>query len=549
MSTQSDLTPWPANEVDTYRALGYWSGETFGDMLTSRAAATPDAVAVLDDRNRWTYAELETRARSLASGFLDLGIQQGDRVLVQLPNIAEFVEVIFGLFYAGALPVFCLPAHRQAELLPIAQASGAIAMITCHHHQGFNHATLGAVLRDSAPELRHLILVPDHRRPALPPGGTHGLDDLRAAPRELPGVDPSGIAFLQLSGGSTGTPKLIPRTHDDYLYSVRRSVEICGLDETSVYLAVLPVAHNFPMSSPGILGVLYAGGTVAMAIEPSPTTAFGAIQRFGVTITGLVPPLARLWVERAEAGTDYDISSLQVLLVGGARCPDELARRIAPALGVTLQQVFGMAEGLVCYTRLDDPEEVILATQGRPMSDHDRIAVVDEQGEPVPPGTDGLLITKGPYTIRGYYRNAEANATSFTEDGWYRTGDVVNLRPDGNLVVKGRLGDRVNRGGEKISAEEIEAHLLDHPLIRDAIVVSVPDERLGERSCVFVLATDPATPPALGQIRQFVRERGVATWKIPDLLEVVESFPETGVGKISRRSLRAALTAQAAQSS
>ncbi|KAA8888638.1 AMP-binding protein [Nocardia colli] len=544
MPSQSDLTPWPATEVEQYRALGYWTGETFPGMLSARAAATPDAIAVLDDRNRWTYAQLETRASSLAAGFLNLGVQPGDRVLVQLPNIAEFVEVIFGLFYAGALPVFCLPAHRQSELIPIAQASGAVAIVTCHHHQKFNHATLSAILRDNSAALRHLIIVPDRQGAALP-GGTHALDDLRAEPRELPQVDAADVAFLQLSGGSTGTPKLIPRTHDDYLYSVRRSAELCELDSTSVYLAALPVAHNFPMSSPGILGALVAGGTVAMAIDPSPTTAFGAIERFGVTITGLVPPLARLWVERAEASTKYDISSLKVLLVGGARCPDELARRIRPALGATLQQVFGMAEGLVCYTRLDDPEEVVLATQGRPMSPHDQVAVVDEQGNHVPPGTDGLLITKGPYTIRGYYRNPEANASSFTADGWYRTGDVVNLRPDGNLVVKGRLGDRVNRGGEKISAEEIEAHLLDHPLIRDAIVVSVPDERLGERSCVFVLAADPATPPALGQIRQFVRERGVATWKIPDLLEVVDSFPETSVGKISRRSLRAALTAQA----
>ncbi|GAA5085776.1 (2,3-dihydroxybenzoyl)adenylate synthase [Nocardia iowensis] len=547
MPSQSDLTPWPAAEVEAYRALGYWTGETFGDMLTARATATPDAIAVVDDRNRWTYAELDERARSLASGFLGLGIAPGDRVLVQLPNIAEFVEVIFGLFYAGALPVFCLPAHRQSELIPIAQASGAVAMVTCHHHQTFNHATLAAILRDHAADLRHLIIVPDHKRPALP-GGTHALDDLRAAPRDLPAVAASDIAFLQLSGGSTGIPKLIPRTHDDYLYSVRRSAELCRLDSSSVYLAALPVAHNFPMSSPGILGALWAGGTVALAIDPSPTTAFSAIQRFSVTITGLVPPLARLWVERAEASTAYDISSLRVLLVGGARCPDELARRLGPALGVTVQQVFGMAEGLVCYTRLDDPEEVILGTQGRPMSEHDQVAVVDEHGDPVPPGTDGLLITKGPYTIRGYYRNPEANASSFTEDGWYRTGDVVNLRADGNLVVKGRLGDRVNRGGEKISAEEVEAHLLDHPLIRDAVVVSVPDERLGERSCVFVLAADPATPPALGQIRQFVRERGVATWKIPDLLEVVDSFPETGVGKISRRSLRAELSARAANS-
>ncbi|MEV6276096.1 AMP-binding protein [Nocardia sp. NPDC051832] len=537
------FTAWPLAEAELYRSLGYWTGETFSDLLAARAASRPEAVAVVDDANRWSYAELQSRAQELAAGFLALGIRPRDRVLVQLPNIAEFVEVIFGLFQAGALPVFCLPAHRQAELVPIARASGAVAMVTCHHHQLFDHAALAATVRAEAPAQEHVVVVPD--RGAAAPEGFVPLDELRKPPGEFPALDAADVAFLQLSGGSTGIPKLIPRTHDDYLYSVRRSAEICALDSGTVYLAALPVAHNFPMSSPGILGALWAGGTIALSADPTPSTAFAAIERFGVTITGLVPPLARVWAERAEAGTPHDLSSLRVLLVGGARCPEELARRIGPALGVTVQQVFGMAEGLVCYTRLDDPEEVIVGTQGRPMSDLDHVAVIDENGDPVAPGADGMLITKGPYTIRGYYDNPDANAASFTPDGWYRTGDVVALRPDGNLVVKGRNGDHVNRGGEKVSAEELEEHLLEHPAVRDAAIVSVPDPALGERTCAFVLATEPEAAPTLAELRRFVRERGVAAWKLPDLLQVVDSFPETGVGKTSRRALRAALSEHA----
>ncbi|MFF2085772.1 (2,3-dihydroxybenzoyl)adenylate synthase [Nocardia sp. NPDC058176] len=536
------FTPWPADEARQYRELGLWTGETFDDVLRARTAANPTAIAVVDQAHRWTYADLDTRVASLAAGLAEQGVAARDRVLVQLPNVAEFVEVIFALFRLGALPVFCLPAHRRAELIPIGTASGAVAIITCHHHQLFDHAALAAEVAAEVPALTRVIVLPDRDGTAVP-AGTVSLDELRSAPREFPRADPSDVAFLQLSGGSTGIPKLIPRTHDDYLFSVRRSAEICALDTDTVYLAALPVAHNFPMSSPGILGALWAGGTVAMAADPTPATAFAAIEAFGVTITGLVPPLARLWAERAEAGGTPDLSTLRVLLVGGARCPDELAARIGPALGVTLQQVFGMAEGLVCYTRLDDPAEVIVSTQGRPMSEYDQVAVVDEEGEPVPPGTDGLLQTKGPYTIRGYYDNAAANERSFTADGWYRTGDVVCLRPDGNLVVKGRQDDRVNRGGEKVSAEELEEHLLAHPAVRDAIIVSVPDTHLGERTCAFVLAADPATPPTLATVRKFVRERGVAAWKLPDLVEVVDSFPETGVGKTSRRALRAALLA------
>ncbi|MBF6329409.1 (2,3-dihydroxybenzoyl)adenylate synthase [Nocardia transvalensis] len=531
------FTPWPAADAQRYRELGCWAGETFGDMLAARAAAVPDAVAVVDGAHRWTYAELDHRARSLATGLARLGIGRHDRVLVQLPNRAEFVEVIFALFELGALPVFCLPAHRRAELVPIATASGATAIVTCGVHQRFDYAALADSIREQVATVAHLVIVTDDSQGPLP-AGARTIDEFRDEPGDLPVIDASDVAFLQLSGGSTGIPKLIPRTHDDYHYSVRRSAEICELGSDSVYLATLPVAHNFPMSSPGILGTLWAGGTVALTPDPTPAAAFGAIERFGVTITGLVPPLARLWVERAEAGGTPDLSSLKVVQVGGARCPDELARRVGPALGATLQQVFGMAEGLVCYTRLDDPIEVVIETQGRPMSEHDRIAVVDDAGNPVPPGADGNLITHGPYTIRGYYDNPEANARSFTADGWYRTGDMVAVRPDGNLVVKGRAGDWVNRGGEKVSAEELEAHLLAHPGVRDAVIVGTPDPVLGQRISAFVQPNDPAGKLTLTAVRAFVRERGVAAWKMPDAVVIVDSFPETGVGKISRKELR-----------
>ncbi|MFI9509704.1 (2,3-dihydroxybenzoyl)adenylate synthase [Nocardia sp. NPDC052566] len=531
------FTPWPTADARRYRDENCWTGETFGDVLTARATTSPDAIAVVDDAHRWTYAELDHRSRALATGLARLGLRRHDRVLVQLPNRAEFVEVIFALFRLGALPVFCLPAHRQAELVPIATASAATAMITCGVHQRFDYAALADSIGQQVDTLRHLLVLTDDADAPLP-AGAHDLAEFRDEPGDLPVLAASDVAFLQLSGGSTGIPKLIPRTHDDYLYSVRRSAEICELGGDTVYLATLPVAHNFPMSSPGILGALWAGGTVAMTPDPTPATAFLAIERFGVTITGLVPPLARLWVERAEAGDIPDLSSLRVLQVGGARCQEELARRIGPALGARLQQVFGMAEGLVCYTRLTDPLDVVIATQGRPMSEYDRVKVVDDNDVEVAPGTDGNLITQGPYTIRGYYDNPAANARSFTADGWYRTGDMVCLRPDGNLVVRGRAGDWVNRGGEKVSAEELEAHLLEHPAVRDAVIVGMPDPVLGQRICAFVQPVDGEALPTLLTVRTFVRERGVAAWKMPDAVVVVDQFPETGVGKTSRKDLR-----------
>lgn len=518
------VAPWPQELIDRYRAQGLWRGETFDDVLRQRAADPQVAsrTAVVDATSSLTYAELDEHVGRLAAGLVALGVGRDDRVLLQIPNQAEYVIVVFALFRMGALPVFGLPAHRENELVGIAGAADAVAIVSPRRIGAVDHRALAESVAAQVPSVRHLIDVDD-------------LASVSADPIEHARSDPSEMAFLQLSGGSTGIPKLIPRTHDDYLYSVIRSNEVCGVTADTVYLATLPVAHNFPMSSPGILGALYAGGTVALTESPAPSVAWEMVQRAGVTMTGLVPPLARLWTETAEAGTDFDLSTLRTVLVGGARCPDELARRIGPALGVTLQQVFGMAEGLVCYTRLDDPEDVVTSTQGRPMSDADELRLVTEDGEIVTDGP-GFLETQGPYTIRAYW--ADRSPESFAPDGWYRTGDVVELTPEGNMLVRGRGGDRINRGGEKVSAEQLEEELLAHPLVRDAIVVAVADKFLGERTCAYVIPADPEQPPTLPVLRKFVREAGLAEWKLPDVVKVIDGFPETGVGKVSRKQLR-----------
>jgi 2,3-dihydroxybenzoate-AMP ligase len=351
----------------------------------------------------------------------------------------------------------------------------------------------------------------------------------------LPAVDPADVAFLQLSGGSTGLPKLIPRTHDDYGYSVRESAAICGLGPDTVYLCALPAAHNFPLSSPGTLGVFHAGGQVVMARRAAPDEAFPLIAQEGVTDTALVPPLAMVWLE-AAAATPHDLSSLRVLQVGGAKLAPEVAARIGTELGCRLQQVFGMAEGLVNYTRADDPPERVLTTQGRAISPADEVRVVDDEDRDVPAGEVGHLLTRGPYTIRGYYRAPEHNQRAFTADGFYRTGDLVRRLPTGHLVVEGRAKDQINRGGDKVAAEEVENHLLAHPAVHDAALVAMPDAFLGEKTCAFVVPRGEA--PRSQDLARFLRERGLAAFKIPDRIEFVTQFPKTGVGKVNKRALR-----------
>ena len=527
---------WPSEFAERYRQKGYWRGETFRRVLEARARERGDAIAVVGGGERWTYADLLARAETAAAGFLALGLQPGDRVVVQLPNIPQFFAVVFGLFRARMIPVFALPAHRLTEIAHFARKAQAAAYVVAQSHEGFDYRELADAVKAQVPHLRHAVIVGE--------AGPHAaFDAFRADPALLPVEDaaPSDVALVQISGGSTGLSKLIPRTHDDYLYSIRASNEICGITPESVYMASLPVSHNFPMSSPGVFGAIHAGARVVMSPTPDPATAFPLIEQEKVTITGLVPPLALLWLQAAPK-TAHDLSSLQVLQVGGAKFMPEPAKRVGSVLHCKLQQVFGMAEGLVNYTRLDDPDAVVTQTQGRKISPDDEVLILDDQGNAVPEGEPGNLLTRGPYTIRAYHDDPAANARSFTEDGFYRTGDVVRRLPGGYLEVMGRATDHINRAGEKISAEEVEDHLLAHPQVFDAAVVSVPDRFLGERSCAFIIADGEAPRPA--DIKAWMRGRAIAAFKIPDQIVFVEDFATTAVGKISRKELRAALRAQ-----
>jgi len=563
---EADVVGYPPQFARRYREAGYWTGQTFPGLLARAAREFADRPAITAADGRTTsYAQLAANADALARGLAGLGVGPGMRVVVQLPNRPEFFDVIFALFRLHAWPVFALPAHRATEIEHLCRHTGAVAFVTVGHHEGFDHRSLAAaaapartIVADPEPGAQALALRSLYRYPAIadrcgtenpPEAADHVPAEHDTGPEDgvLPGdPDPASIAFLQLSGGSTGMPKLIPRTHDDYLYSVRASNEICAVDARTVYLCALPVAHNFTMSSPGVLGVLIAGGRVVLAERADPDTTFALMERERVTHTAAVPPLAQLWLDAfAARGGPHapDLSSLAVLLVGGARLAPEVAARVAPVLGCRLQQVFGMAEGLVNYTRLDDPDEVVVGTQGRPISADDEVLVVDEHDRPVPVGTTGNLLTRGPYTIRGYWRAEAVNATTFTPEGFYRTGDLVRVTAEGNLVVEGRSADRINRGGEKVVPAEVEDHLLAHPAVHDAALVGVPDPYLGERTCAVVVLRAGDTPRRPGWVRAHLRARGLAGYKIPDVIRFVPGFPVTGVGKISRRQLRELLRA------
>ncbi|AZA12115.1 2,3-dihydroxybenzoate-AMP ligase [Corynebacterium gerontici] len=373
---------YPSAFEIAYREAGYWTEETFSQLAENLAARFGDAEALVGqdctgNAVRLSYRDLFLASNQRAETLLEAGIRESDRVVVQLPNIVEYLIDVLALFRIGALPVFALIAHRRSEIEHFINASGARAFITTTAHAGYNHSELALKLSQDYPEL--VTLIHDGSFNAE----EHQIDVPASS------VAANAVAFLQVSGGTTGLPKLIPRTHADYLYSVRASANICALDRRTRFLVALPASHNFTMSSPGILGVLHAGGTVVFTLDPSPTAVADVIEAEGITMTAAVPPLAMTWMNIIPL-LQKDISSLEVLQVGGAKFPPEAARRVSETLGCKLQQVFGMAEGLVNYTRLDDEENRVIHTQGRPISPDDEILVVDDAGAEYPQESAGI---------------------------------------------------------------------------------------------------------------------------------------------------------------
>lgn len=539
---------YPDDFATHYRLKGYWIGQNLSDFLQQSATNFAENSAILAKNTHLSYQQLNQLVDFCATQLYRHGLRSGDKAVVQLPNCYQFYVIFFALIRLGVLPIMSLPAHRYAELNSFFQQTDAQAYFCADFGaQKFDYRELARKCQHSNPALQHVFILGE-------PAEFCRLDDLmQEQPILAQARCPSSadqVAFLQLSGGSTGIPKLIPRTHDDYLYSVRESAKICRLDQSSRLLMVLPAAHNFSMSSAGALGIFHAGGAVVLGHDPSPDTAFALMQQYNVTDACLVPALVRPWMDKARKEQNPILSTLRCLQVGGARLPDSIAASLINDFNVKLQQVFGMAEGLVNYTHLDMSAEQIIHTQGVKISEDDEILVVDDHDQPVAVGEIGHLLTRGPYTIRGYYRAAEHNARSFTPDGFYRTGDLVCIRKDGCIVVAGRSKEQINRGGEKIATEEVEQALLTHPQVRLAALIAMPDEMLGEKSCAFIAWHQQDHDASIirrgMQLRQYLNSYGLATYKIPDRIEFIEQFPYTAFGKIDKKVLRQHLLKQPA---
>jgi 2,3-dihydroxybenzoate-AMP ligase len=531
------VVPFPPEFAARYRAKNLWEDRSLRSVLTELCRKYADRVAIIDHDEKVTYAQLEERATQLALNLLDLGLKPLDRIIVQIPNRVEFAYLYLALQKIGAVPVMALPSHRFLEVNQFVELSGAVASVTPARQRDFDFSAMIKRIQAAHPPLVHGILLGDTA------DGFLSFEELMArrssrSPDELRQItiDPTDPALFLLSGGTTGIPKLIPRTHNDYVLNSKLAGGVTEIKDDSVLLDVLPISHNLPLACPGLQGFLFKGATVVLDTDTSPENIFSLVQKHKVTHIHVVPALLIRWINDPNIGK-YDLSSLRMIQSGGQRLQPEVRVKTKALIpSVFVQENFGMAEGMLMFVRIDDPEDVRLETVGRPVCPEDEVRILDEDDNEVTQGEVGELCCRGPYTLRGYFGVPEYNQRAFTSDGFYRTGDLMRQHSSGNYMVEGRKKDLINRGGEKISAEEIENLILQHPAVQNVACIAVPDPDLGEKMCACVILHRGDTL-SFDELSSFLLEKEIARHKVPEYLEIMDDFPVSTFGKVSKKVL------------
>jgi 2,3-dihydroxybenzoate-AMP ligase len=551
------LVGYPEDVVRRYRDAGLWGTRTIAEEFHEVALAHPDRPAVVALDGRLTYRELDERTDVLAAGLAGLGLVPGDPVLFQVTNRLGAVIAWYGVLKAGLVPVCTLAAHRGHEIGEVSRRVGAVAHLVEARPpaeearprppaeevrpgtRGFDLVGFAVEQQRGHPTLRHVLVLGEL--------GSLGADTGPAAARAVVeeiqrGVDPDGVAVFQLSGGTTGVPKAIPRRHAEYWYNAAEYARSWGWTPDTRVAHLIPIIHNAgivcavhgPHSAGAclVLGTADLGESLPLMAREGATHVLLGHGHFGAV---------------TEPGFDAAAAALTQVVLSGTKVPEalfaELERR-----GLWSGQLFGMGEGLCLTTRPGSPREARATTVGTPLSPLDEVRVlVPGTEDEVPDGETGELCCRGPYTLRGYFDAAEHNARAFTADGFYRTGDLASIRRiDGEryLSIEGRIKDLINRGGEKINAEEVELLLLRHPRVAAAAVVAMPDPRLGERTCAYVVVR--GEPLRLPEVQRHFADLQVATFKWPERVEHLDEMPRTVVGKLDKKRLQADIAAKLA---
>jgi len=524
-----------------YRACGAWPDETFADVLRARVARHPDRVAVTDGTRQLTYVQLEDAILRVADLLARQGIDAGDIVAVQLPNWVEFLPVYFAIERVGAIGVPVSIEFRSSEVDYVLRTTGARGLIVCASYKGFDHQAMALQLRADLPGLSLIGVVRGAAR-----DGAVALDALLADTGRPEGfieapADPDAMMRMMFTSGTTGKPKGVTHNHNTSLWPARMLNMDMEVGEDDVMLLFLPLALNWGYLS--VLQIVLAGCKLVLMEKFAAEPALKLIEAERVTYFASAPAsiVAMLNVPGHEG---YDLSSLRTVITGGTSCPIETIRAFRKRIQGDLIELYGMLEcgGYHTYTRRSDDPEEVCGSVGRCGTEMRlRISPLNSTGA-LPRGETGEIQSQGPGTQMGYYKRPDANAEAFTEDGWFRSGDLGIIDADGNLRIVGRLKEMINRGGKKYYPREVEEILYTHPAVLHCAVIGMPDDRLGESNCLCVVPHQGHTP-VLQDFVDFLRDR-VAVYKLPERLELVAELPMTPTGKIQRHVLVKQLTAK-----
>lgn len=538
------FVPWPEEFVNVYKEKGYWEDVTLGEHFDRWVDQYRGRPALAYQGKEITYRQMDEYVIRLAYHMTRMGVKTYDRVIFQLFNGPELVYLFYACMKIGAIPICSLATHRHAEITHFAKTTEArVHAIPAGKIKDFDFEDFADQIREEAPNSEFVLTAGKPERPNhVSINELMESDvDLKAAKEELAQYhpDPMEPAVFQLSGGTTGVAKIVPRTHNDYYYNAKCEAINKEFNKNTRCLIPAPLMHNFPLVC-GLLPAHIKGGAVVLTPSTSGEGLLQAIAENKVNTFATVPVfIHRMLDVPEEERKKYDLSFFKYLWWGGNPVDPSIQLKFRDVFQCDINQVYGMAEGLICWTRTSDPLEVKLHTQGRPDSEADEAKAVDiNTGKEVPVGDIGECWTRGPYTTRGYYKAEEHNKVAFTDDGYYKTGDLIKKDEHGNITIVGRIKDCISRGVEKINAEEVEAHIRQFAKVKDVAVVAMPDKVMGERACAFVTLRSGETF-TLEELSDFLlKDRKIAKFKLPERLEFVDELPVTKVGKFEKKSLR-----------
>jgi 2,3-dihydroxybenzoate-AMP ligase len=537
--------PFPKEFVNLYYEKRWWLGIPLGEMLDRSCDLYPNKEALVAEGVRLTYRQLKEWTDRAAIAFVELGIKTLDRVLLQIPNWAEFVYAYYGLHKIGAIPVMCIPRFSQREMEHFCEITEAKAWIVPLQFEKIDYIPMIESIRSHQSLLKHILIIDTTERSKEQwPRGTLSFNDLLKKvdlsryPRDYLQSfrpDPDEICHLMPTGGTTGLPKLVPRTHNDWLCNIEYRAKAWQRSPHDITLIATPITHNMAIEvsmNPSFL----TGGKVVMIPSTRPREILEAIEKEKVTTTILAVAQVQQIVDFPELD-QYNVSSLQVIATGGSYMPPEVIRKVYNKLKCKFYNVYGSSEGPCTQTRYDDPEEVILHTVGWPVCPYDEFKLIDSDGNELPREKEGEMVARGPCIFRGYYKSEAENREAFTSDGFYRTGDIAKFDDEGRLIITGRKKDIIIRGGENISAKEVEELISGHPKVVQAAAVAMPDPILGERVCAFIKPRENENV-TLEEIILYLKGKKTSVLYLPERIEVIEEMPLTNVGKVDKKRLR-----------